>query len=273
MKNTLALVAASAVAACASPSQRNAVELRSTTSACVITTHVEAMQGGLSEHTLRSGGIAVKLREYAKQEEAPQARERMVRAFAQRLEQRGYRLAEDASRAAVSIEIDPSSYVHTNNFNARCVRLPEYEDELTKGESPVDPARAVEKAPDVLRVVVGAAGIAAGIVSPHFGSVMITQGSGLADRLNRATYGIFGAGDKAPVRVLLADRDRYQRGEQEFTAVVRVKAGEAKFSRTVSSTLPGDEPPFQVEALAAENWSRAIDSLEPARPSARAGGE
>lgn len=81
---------------------------------------------------------------------------------------------------------------------------------------------------------------------PGLGRVVVR----VSDWLNRATYSFFGAGDKAPVRVLLAGRDRYARGEQEFTTAMRA-----------ISTLAGDEPPFRVEALAAENWTRAIDGL------------
>ena len=56
-------------------------------------------------------------------------------------------------------------------------------------------------------------------------------------------------------------KERADRGQQSLTTVMRVKTSDSRSVRSVHTFLWGDEPPFQVERLAAESFARAVATL------------
>jgi hypothetical protein len=147
--------------------------------------------------------------------------------------------------------VDSTFYVYTNRFNARLIRLPEYTQAQLDGSQASETGRAEQK-PDMVRIAAGALGIVRGWISPSFGSYMISGG---------ATPALFGDG-KAPNRLLVAGKERYERGEQEVNTKVRVLRGsEVVAAFSVRNWSAGDEPPFELDSLVAENWKTVIAVL------------
>jgi hypothetical protein len=57
-------------------------------------------------------------------------------------------------------------------------------------------------------------------------------------------------------------RERYERGEQEVNTKVRVlRNGVAVGAFSIRCWTAGDEAPFLVDALVADNWSGMLDIL------------
>jgi hypothetical protein len=56
-------------------------------------------------------------------------------------------------------------------------------------------------------------------------------------------------------------KERADRGQQSLTTVMRVKTADGSFVRGARTFLWGDDPPFQVERLAAESFARAVATL------------
>lgn len=225
---------------------------------------------------LRANGARINVRRYAGQSDSPEATSRVAQAFAALLKARGVQasVASDASPPAggqgtpVDIEIDPSFYVYTKKFNAQRVRLPVYVAAQLSGPNDKGPVAAREPTADVLRVAAGALGIVTGFLSPSHGAYMITTGSRVSNTLNERTAALFGAGP-APTRLFGSDLERYARGEQEARVGVRVRSGAIERTggtvlderMTVLASVPGDEPPFQVDRLTTVAWQAVIDQF------------
>jgi hypothetical protein len=162
----------------------------------------------------------------------------------------------DASTApadAITVELDSGFYVYTSSFNARRVLLAEISAAAQQpGGQPTD-GRAENRGVDVLRVVAGAVGIMNGWVSPAFGSYMM--GSGV-------TPALFGNG-KAPTRLFVAGKERYERGEQEAGSFVTVALDGQRHRFTVRTVLQGDKPPFAVDPLVGRNLDTVMAVLDP----------
>jgi hypothetical protein len=76
-----------------------------------------------------------------------------------------------------------------------------------------------------------------------------------------ATPALFGEG-KAPTRLFVAGKERYERGEQEVNTKVRVLRGsEVLAAFSVRNWSVGDEPPFKIDSLVAENWTTVFAVL------------
>lgn len=190
------------------------------------------------------------VRRYAGVKSATQAYERLEGALQDLAKEQGVQTAARAD-ADLTVEVDSTFYVYTNRFNARLIRLPEYTQAQIDGSQASETGRAEQK-PDMVRIAAGALGIVRGWISPSFGSYMIAGG---------ATPSLFGDG-KAPTRLLLASKERYERGEQEVNTKVRVLRGSdvvAAFS--VRNWSTGDEPPFKIDSLVAENWTTVFAVL------------
>lgn len=180
-----------------------------------------------------------------------QAYERLEAALQDLAKANGLQAVERAD-AVVTVEVDSTFYVYTNRFNARLIRLPEYtQAQLDGAPSTSDEVRAGQRF-DVVRITAGALGIVRGWISPAFGSYMISGG---------AIPALFGDG-KAPNRLLVAGKERYERGEQEVNTKVRVLRGsEVVAAFSVRNWSTGDEPPFKIDSLVAENWKTVIAVL------------
>jgi hypothetical protein len=165
----------------------------------------------------------------------------------------------DASAApadAITVEVDSGFYVYTSNFNARRVLLAEISAAAQQpGGRPTD-GRAEHRGVDVLHVVAGAVGIMNGWVSPAFGSYMM--GSGV-------TPALFGNG-KAPTRLFVAGKERYERGEQEAGSFVTVALDGQRHRFAVRTVLQGDQPPFAVDPLVGRNLDTVMAVLNPRMP-------
>ena len=167
-------------------------------------------------------------------------------------------VAAKASGAQVEVEVDTWFYVYTNKFNARRVWLSEFASESATGAGE---AKADQPPVDVSRVVGGAIGIFGGLVSPSFGAYMIASG---------VRNGVYGRG-KAPNRALLSDSQRYERGEQEVASRVRIRVADQTASFLVVTGTLGEEVPYKVNALAAQNWAligRVLTGATPIEASA-----
>lgn len=194
--------------------------------------------------------LVFSVRRYAAAKSTPQAYERLEGALQDLAKEQGVQTAERAE-AALTVEVDSTFYVYTNRFNARLIRLSEYTQAQLDGMSAAETGRAEQK-PDMVRIAAGALGIVRGWISPSFGSYMISGG---------ATPALFGDG-KAPNRLLVAGKERYERGEQEVNTKVRVLRGsEVVAAFSVRNWSTGDEPPFKIDSLVAENWKTVIAVL------------
>lgn len=181
---------------------------------------------------------------------SPQAYQRLESALLDLAKQQGLG-AGDAERGMLTVEVDSTFYVYTNRFNARLVRLPEYTQAQLDGVPTDDTARSEQK-PDLVRIAAGALGIVRGWISPAFGSYMMATGSAPT---------LFGSG-RAPTRLFVAGKERYERGEQEVNTKVRLlRDNEVVASFTVRNWARGDEPPFEVDALVAANWTKVMAVL------------
>ena len=168
---------------------------------------------------------------------------------------RGLKVA-DASTApadAIMVEIDSGFYVYTSSFNARRVLLAEISAAAQQPGGQQTDGRAEDRGVDVLRVVAGAVGIMNGWISPAFGSYMM--GSGVKPAL-------FGSG-KAPTRLFVAGKERYERGEQEAGSFVTVALDGQRHRFTVRTVLQGDKPPFAVDPLVGRNLDTVMAVLNP----------
>jgi hypothetical protein len=154
---------------------------------------------------------------------------------------------------AITVEIDSGFYVYTSNFNARRVLLAEISAVAQQPGSQQTDGRAESRSVDVLRVVAGAVGIMNGWISPTFGSYMM--GSGV-------TPALFGNG-KAPTRLFVAGKERYERGEQEAGSFVTVALDGQRHRFTVRTVLQGDKPPFAVDPLVGRNLDTVMAVLDP----------
>jgi hypothetical protein len=113
----------------------------------------------------------------------------------------------------------------------------------------------------MVRIAAGALGIVRGWISPSFGSYMIAGGT---------TPALFGAG-KAPTRLFVAGKERYERGEKEVNTKVKVLRGtDVLASFSVRNWVPGDDLPFQVEPLVAANWEQVMSALRDGQADANA---
>lgn len=194
--------------------------------------------------------LAFSVRRYAGTGSKPQAYERTEGALRDLAKQQGVPTA-DLAGSQLTIQVDSTFYVYTNRFNARLVRLPEYTQAQLDGVTTSESVRAEQK-PDLVRIAAGALGIVRGWISPAFGSYMISGG---------ATPALFGEG-KAPTRLFVAGKERYERGEQEVNTRVRVlRGGEVVASFSVRNWSAGDETPFKVDALVAANWTTVFAVL------------
>jgi len=194
--------------------------------------------------------IAFSVRRYGGAKSTPQAYERLEGALQDLAKEQGVQTAQRAE-AALTVEVDSTFYVYTNRFNARLIRLPEYTQAQLDGSPAAETGRAEQK-PDMVRIAAGALGIVRGWISPSFGSYMISGG---------ATPALFGEG-KAPTRLFVAGKERYERGEQEVNTKVRVLRGsEVVAAFSVRNWSAGDEPPFKIDSLVAENWSTVFAVL------------
>jgi hypothetical protein len=114
----------------------------------------------------------------------------------------------------------------------------------------------------MLRIAAGALGIVRGWISPAFGTYMVSGGAAPA---------LFGAG-KAPTRLFVAGKERYERGEQEVNTKVRVlHGGEVVAAFSVRNWIAGDEPPFLIDSLVAANWTTVMAVLAGRQADVRAG--
>jgi len=194
--------------------------------------------------------IAFSVRRYGGAKSTPQAYERLEGALQDLAKEQGVQTAQRAE-AALTVEVDSTFYVYTNRFNARLIRLPEYTQAQLDGSPAAETGRAEQK-PDMVRIAAGPLGIVRGWISPSFGSYMISGG---------ATPALFGEG-KAPTRLFVAGKERYERGEQEVNTKVRVLRGsEVVAAFSVRNWSAGDEPPFKIDSLVAENWSTVFAVL------------
>lgn len=194
--------------------------------------------------------LAFSVRRYGGAKSTPQAYERLEGALQDLAKEQGVQTAQRAE-AALTVEVDSTFYVYTNRFNARLIRLPEYTQAQLDGSPAAETGRAEQK-PDMVRIAAGALGIVRGWISPSFGSYMISGG---------ATPALFGEG-KAPTRLFVAGKERYERGEQEVNTKVRVLRGsEVVAAFSVRNWSAGDEPPFKIDSLVAENWSTVFAVL------------
>jgi hypothetical protein len=194
--------------------------------------------------------LAFSVRRYAGTKSTPQAYDRLEWALQDLAKEQGVQTVERAD-AAITVEVDSTFYVYTNRFNARLIRLPEYTQAQLDGSPSAESVRAEQKA-DMVRVAAGALGIVRGWISPSFGSYMISGGAAPA---------LFGDG-KAPTRLFVAGKERYERGEQEVNTKVRVLRGsEVLAAFSVRSWSSGDEPPFKIDSLVAENWTTVFAVL------------
>lgn len=162
----------------------------------------------------------------------------------------------DASAApadAITVELDSGFYVYTSNFNARRVLLAEISAAAQQPTGQQTDGRAETRGVDVLRVVAGAVGIMNGWISPAFGSYMM--GSGV-------TPALFGNG-KAPTRLFVAGKERYERGEQEAGSFVTVALDGQRHRFAVRTVLQGDKPPFAVDPLVGRNLDTVMAVLDP----------
>lgn len=199
---------------------------------------------------LRSQPIGLSVRRYAGKGASEAAYRRLDAALADLGRSRGLAVAAEGA-PAFAVEVDSTFYVYTNRFNARLVRLAEYTEAQMAG--PADNVAAAQSQPvDALRIAAGALGIVRGWISPSFGSYMIAGGAAPA---------LFGSG-AAPTRLLVAGRERYQRGEQEVNTKLRVlKNGAVVATFSVRHWAQGDEPPFRIDELVAANWGEVLRQL------------
>jgi hypothetical protein len=221
-----------------------------------------ALVGELQQAAAATQGqpLTIRVRRYAGTTVKEQAYERLEGALHDLAKEQGLR-AGDQAASALRVEVDSSFYVYTNRFNARLVRLPEYTQAQLDGVPTQDAARAEQK-PDVVRIAAGALGIVRGWISPAFGTYMVSGG---------ATPALFGAG-KAPTRLFVAGKDRYERGEQEVNTKVRVlRGGEVVAAFSVRNWIAGDEPPFLIDSLVAANWTTVMAVLAGRQADVRAG--
>jgi hypothetical protein len=106
---------------------------------------------------------------------------------------------------------------------------------------------------------------------------MIATGSRVSNTLHERTAALFGAGP-APSRLFGSHLERYSHGEQEARVGVRVRGaavegaeGKALDERvTVLASMPGDEPPFQVDRLTTVAWQAVIDQVTSTGPTSSA---
>jgi hypothetical protein len=119
---------------------------------------------------------------------------------------------------------------------------------------------------------VGAAVVATGILTPaHAGAMIgdaVVRGPSTSARLNEATYALFGTPGHGPNYMFFPKlKERADRGQQSLTTVMRVKTADGNFVRGARTFLWGDDPPLQVERLAAESFARAVETLgDPGHP-------
>lgn len=194
--------------------------------------------------------LAFSVRRYAGSGSKQRAYERLEGALQDLAKEQGLQTT-GRTDSALTIEVDSTFYVYTNRFNARLIRLPEYTQAQLDGAPTADSVRAEQK-PDMVRIAAGALGIVRGWISPAFGSYMISGG---------ATPALFGEGN-APTRLFVAGKERYERGEQEVNTKVRVLRGsEVLAAFSVRNWSVGDEPPFKIDSLVAENWTTVFAVL------------
>jgi hypothetical protein len=225
---------------------------RSGCEACEPTsTRVESTEG--LEDILRDGAdgqLFLHLRRTARDADAKahDAAEAQLRAVA--MTSRIPLLAQ-ADAAVLDVDVETWFYVYTNKFNAQRVWIGDYY-HAQPGQQD-DAAQVPSKGVDVLRLIGGIVGVAAGLLSPTYGAYMIASGS------RSALYG----GGAPPDRRMLADHERYARGEQELVSKVRVTLGGRAGSFDVVSTAPGDVPPYAVHSMLIENWRQVLSVLRP----------
>jgi hypothetical protein len=221
-----------------------------------------ALVGELQQAAVAVQGqpLTIGVRRYAGSAVKEQAYERLEGALQDLAKEQGVR-AGDQAASELRVEVDSSFYVYTNRFNARLVRLPEYTQAQLDGVPTHDTTRAEQK-PDMLRIAAGALGIVRGWISPAFGTYMVSGG---------ATPALFGSG-KAPTRLFVAGKERYERGEQEVNTKVRVlRGGEVVAAFSVRHWSVGDEPPFLIDSLVAANWTTVMAVLAGRQADVRAG--
>jgi hypothetical protein len=195
--------------------------------------------------------LVFSVRRYASIGSKAQAYERLEAALQDLAKENGMQTVDRAD-AVVTVEVDSTFYVYTNRFNARLIRLPEYTQAQLEGAAPTSDEVRAGQQPDVVRIAAGALGIVRGWISPAFGSYMIAGGAAPA---------LFGEG-KAPTRLFVAGKERYERGEQEVNTKVRVlRGGEVVAMFSVRNWCAGDEPPFRIDSLVAENWTTIFGVL------------
>jgi len=208
------------------------------------------------DSTLRDqvrGSVRFIVRRYANSHASEAAYQRLEAALEELARGTGMTVA-NAGQADLTIEVDSTFYVYTNRFNARLVRLPEYTEAQLAGKG--TDGKLVEQQPkpvDALRIAAGAIGIVQGWISPSFGSYMIA---------GAAAPALFGSG-AAPRRLFVAGKERFDRGEQEVNTKVRVlRDGVSVGAFAVRCWTAGDEAPFVIDALVADNWSSVLGLLQ-----------
>jgi hypothetical protein len=198
------------------------------------------------------GPVRLAVRRYSSSKAGDAAYQRLDAALADLARGSGFAVADAGQPAEVTVEVDSTFYVYTNRFNARLVRLAEYTEAQLAGQVDGKVAETSPKSVDALRIAAGAIGIVRGWISPQFGSYMIAGGAAPA---------LFGSGD-APRRLFVPGKERYERGEQEVNTKVRVlRNGVAVGAFSIRCSTAGDEAPFLIDALVAENWSGMLDIL------------
>jgi hypothetical protein len=198
------------------------------------------------------GPVHIAVRRYSSSKAGEAAYQRLEAALAELARKSGLAVAEGGEPAEVTVEVDSTFYVYTNRFNARLVRLAEYTEAQLAGKVDGKVAEASPKSVDALRIAAGAIGIVQGWISPQFGSYMMAGGAAPA---------LFGSGD-APRRLFVPGKERYERGEQEVNTKVRVlRNGVAVGAFSIRCSTAGDEAPFLIDALVADNWSGMLDIL------------
>jgi hypothetical protein len=189
--------------------------------------------------------IALRVRRQGRAAASEPAYERVEAAISAVLRAHGKTVTTPSDQARrVDVEVDTWFYVLTSKFNARRIWLSEFAQIQIDGSAGASP-QAPTPTPDALRIAAGVVGLAKGWISPGFGSYMVASG---------ARNAFFGSGS-APNRSLLPDAGRYERGEQEVASRVRLSIDGQSVSFVVLASAPGDAEPYQVEALAAANWT------------------
>lgn len=239
-----------------------------------ITTELAGSSDRLPSDLVRGGITAVSVRRYMGQPDSEAARKRVVEAFSFMLRQNGFQIAQDGQVADVTIEIDPYFFVWSSKFQGRRLRLTEYVGHQMQGTQPAEEVAVPAPSTDALRVLGGAVGFVSGLLSPAHAGAMVAStlapGTGVSGRMNEATYALFGRPGSGPLYLQPDLRERINRGQQSFTTVIRVQTPDHAFQLEVRSFIWGDDPPFHVEQLAAENFSRVVHSLDSSQPSSQA---